>query len=354
MTADPAPLAGEQAPEPPAPPPVQKLKSPGVQAGDPLGEAGRKVLRFHFQRMLENEAGSRLGEDIEAVHDMRVATRRMRSAFDIFGPAFKAGTVKRWLAGLRGAGRALGRVRDLDVILDKAGQYARSRPKAERPALEPLLELWRQEREQARARLLAYLDGGEYAAFRRDFEQFLHTPGAGARRRPPALVPADGREVKEGGYRVQEAAPLLIYAQLASLRAYEQAFGPGLENAALADLHALRIDFKKFRYTLEFFREALGPEAKAAVETVRGLQDHLGDLNDANVAAASLQRILAGWEKRQAGRPAPEQESPEAVSGYLAYRQAERHRLRQSFPAAWERFTRPEFRRDLALAVSAL
>ncbi len=50
-----------------------------------MSEAGRKTFRFHFRRMVYNEPGTRLGEDIEAMHDMRVATRRMRAAFRVFG-----------------------------------------------------------------------------------------------------------------------------------------------------------------------------------------------------------------------------------------------------------------------------
>lgn len=65
-----------------------KLKDPGVLPDDPMSEAGRKVLRFHFGRMLEHEPGTRLGDDIEELHDMRVATRRMRSAFRVFTSYF--------------------------------------------------------------------------------------------------------------------------------------------------------------------------------------------------------------------------------------------------------------------------
>ena len=64
-----------------------------------------------------------LGENIEELHDMRVATRRMRSAFDIFSPAFDPKIMKRHLKGLRTIGRVLGQVRDMDVILENALTY---------------------------------------------------------------------------------------------------------------------------------------------------------------------------------------------------------------------------------------
>ena len=73
---------------------VIKVNSPGILLADPMSEAGRKILGFHFARMINREAGTRSGEDIEALHDMRVAARRMRVALDLFGSFFKKKEVK--------------------------------------------------------------------------------------------------------------------------------------------------------------------------------------------------------------------------------------------------------------------
>ena len=115
----PEPLAPAQQPEVPSPPALldslKNVRAPGVQPDDLLAEAGRKVLRYHFTAMLRHEAGTRLGEDSEALHDMRVATRRMRAAFEVFGEVFRPKVLKTHVKRLRTAGRTLGRVRDLDV-----------------------------------------------------------------------------------------------------------------------------------------------------------------------------------------------------------------------------------------------
>ena len=55
-----------------------------------MAEAGRKVMFTHFMKMLANEAGTRDGEDIEFLHDMRVSTRRLRAAYRIFEPFYDA------------------------------------------------------------------------------------------------------------------------------------------------------------------------------------------------------------------------------------------------------------------------
>ena len=130
-------------------------KTPGVTADDHVAEAGRKVMRFHLARMLEHEPGVRAGIDNEAVHKMRVATRRQRAAWRVFGEAFRKGRTKRYREGLRETARRLGAVRDLDVQLEAADAFRADMPVTEQRALEPLLAAWRQHRDDARVLLAA-------------------------------------------------------------------------------------------------------------------------------------------------------------------------------------------------------
>lgn len=315
------------------------LNSPGVLPDDPLAEAGRKVLRYHFVQMLRHEAGTRAGEDIEDLHDMRVATRRMRAAFEVFEDAFTGRAMRTHLKGLRATGRTLGRVRDLDVFMEKAHHYLDSLPEEQRDGLRPLLHSWEQTREHAREAMVKYLDSHEYQAFKLRFDHFLNTPGAGARS-VHAATPNLVREVTPG----------LIYTRYATVRAFDTI----LDGASLEQFHALRIEFKKLRYTVEYFREVLGPQSGEVIEEIKALQDHLGDLNDANVATHLLRDFLAEWDVLQAGLPVGERQTPEPILDYMAYRYAERQRLMLTFSETWTRFNSPEFRQNLALAVSVL
>jgi len=316
-------------------------KNPGIKADDPMAEAGRKILRFHFAYMLSHEKGTRLGEDIEELHDMRVATRRMRAAFEVFKPFFKPKAIKNHLKGLRATGRALGRVRDLDVFMEKAEHYLETLPEEERPGLEPLLEAWQQERALGQDKMLAHLDSKSYQQFKQDFNEFVSTPGAGAR-------PIAG--VNPSPNLVRHVAPVLIYTHLAAVRSYERI----ITNATIEQLHALRIELKKLRYALEFFREVLGPQAKEIINDLKILQDHLGDLNDANVACQILREFIETWEERQIDLLLHERQNPEPVVDYLAAKHAERYHLMVTFPEAWAHFNRPEFLENVALAISVL
>jgi CHAD domain-containing protein/transposase-like protein len=317
------------------------LSEVGLLHSDSLAEAGRKTLLYHFAEMLRHEEGTRLGEDIEELHDMRVATRRMRAAFDLFEQAFDPKVIRRHLRGLKATGRALGAVRDMDVFIEKANHYMEGLSPDQRQGLEILVEVWQEQRESAREAMLAHLDSPEYATFKRKFNSFVQTPGKGIQLISPVCpVPPLARD----------AAPVLIYSRFGAVRAYDQL----LENATLEQLHALRIEFKKLRYAVEFFREILGKEAKSVINVLKTMQDHLGDLNDAQVATQLLSDFLARMEISHLDLPLFERRNPEPVVVYLAAKHAERHHLMRTFPAAWEQFNQPDFRQSLAMAVAAL
>lgn len=107
----------------------------GITLEDSMSEAGRKILAFYLARMLKEEAGVRKGDDVEAVHDMRVATRRMRSVLRIFSPYYERKKVKALVRRLRKVAGALGEVRDLDVFRMKTEAYAAGVPARSQSAI---------------------------------------------------------------------------------------------------------------------------------------------------------------------------------------------------------------------------
>ncbi len=325
-------------------PEAASSKGPGLLPDDPMSEAGRKVLRFHFERMLANEPGTREGLDIEALHDMRVATRRMRAAFRVFGAFYKPRTNKRLLRELRRTAAALGEVRDLDVFMENAQAYLAALPTDRADDLDPLFARWQKKREKARRRMLAYLDSPDYQTFVQDFREFVDTPGMGS-------LPLEGPAPD----LVRYVAPRQVYARYEEVRAYE----PLLDGAPIETLHALRISAKRLRYTLEFFREVLGDECEAVIAAVVQMQDHLGALHDADVAQLLLVSLLAKLQKQARKRQKREPEPAElpgldGVAAYLQERQQALLDLQQTFPNVWQAIVSTETRRRLALAVSVL
>lgn len=319
----------------------------GLQPQDTLAEAGKKVCSFFLARMLENEPGTRLGEDIEALHDMRVATRRMRAAFDIFGTAFKPDNAKVHLKGLRSTGRALGAVRDWDVFLEKAEQDIHHLPPADQANLESLLERWRNERDASRTAMLTYLDSDAYRLFVTRFNRFVQTPGMHEMKIKDAEFDGEPVPVVRS---LAHLAPVLIYTRLGAVRAFSSI----IPHAKIIQLHALRIEFKRLHYLLDFMKEILGPEGKAVLGAVKRMQDHLGDLNDSDVACLRLSEVLDNWEFSQINTPLAQRQTPSSLLAYLSLKHSQRHDLLIRFPAAWEAFDTVDLRRQLAAALAVL
>jgi CHAD domain-containing protein len=324
---------------------------PGLEADDSMAEAARKTFFFHLQRMLYHEPGTRLGEDIEELHDMRVATRRMRAAFRVFGDYLDMEQMSPFVKGLRRTGRALGAVRDLDVFWEKTQRYLDNLPPGQQVDLEPLQTVWKAERERARERMLAYLDSDRYIRFKARFGEFLQKPGAGA-------LPVLSRQGEPLPHRLRHVVPVAVYQRLAAVRAYDEwVTGP---DVPLERLHQLRIAAKGLRYTVEYFWEVLGREAKVVIDQIKALQDHLGDLQDA-VVASNLLRDFLTWgtwgraqtKKERAVRP-PDPIIAPGVASYLAARQTELQGLVETFPKVWARFQNPEFSQLVTSVVAGL
>jgi CHAD domain-containing protein len=228
---------------------------------------------------------------------------------------------------------SLGAVRDLDVLLENLDAYVGAHPAEEGAALQPLAAAWQEQREGARRRMVDMLDSNAYRRFVEDYLDFVETEGAAAR-------PIDATHPN----RVRDTATSRIWGAYEQVRAYDAT----LAWADVATIHQLRIASKRLRYSLEFFREVLGPEAGPLIDRVTRLQDHLGLLNDADVAARLAREFLVA----SAARLSPP--TIEAVGRYLGARDRDVARLRRSLPAAWRPLAAESFRRALGRAVSSL
>jgi len=308
-------------------------KTPGVTADDHVAEAGRKVMRFHLARMIAREAGVRSGHGLEDVHAMRVATRRQRAAWRVFGAAFRSGRTKRYRTGLRDVATRLGAVRDLDVLLEAADAYRADLPVAEQRALEPLLDEWRTHRDDARLLLIRELDSEGYRRWLDDYRDFVRTEGA-------AVLPVGATQP----HRIRDTTASRVWIAYEQVRGYEAV----LRWADVETLHELRIAGKWLRYTLEFVREALGDESSPLIARVTALQDHLGLLNDANVAASMARTFLV----EHAGDLSALESA--AIGRYLASREREVARLRRSVGPTWRGVAGIGFRRALGRVVAGL
>jgi len=229
-----------------------------------LGELALGVLRTQVDALRAHEPGTRAGVDPEELHDMRVATRRLRAALRVFVEVLppEAEALRQEAGWL---GRSLATVRDLDVQLAQLQEWRVGLPEPDRAGLDALSNLVSEHRVQARAELLAVLDSERYSQFVASAEHVLQI---GSENPSPLLAEAE--------------APRLIGRPYRKLR---KSGDPLDAHSPSAELHALRIRAKRLRYAVEFVTPVYGGPARRFVSRVVGLQDLLGDHQDAHVAS---------------------------------------------------------------------
>jgi len=252
-----------------------------VDASMSLGEVAFAVLRAQFAQMRSHEPGTRLGDDPEELHDMRVPTRRMRAAIKVFRGALPEragwfGEELRWVA------HALGDVRDLDVQIERFQAWKREADEEGSRFLDRILSITRKRRAEARKNMLEVLDSERYERLESSFAEMLRRgPGTGLE-----LEQANGREMADEP--ITAAAPALI---LRRYRKWRKAAKRLVENSSPEDFHNVRKKGKRLRYTLEFVSEVYGKPAQKLIKPLKALQDDLGDHQDAIVAAGYLKEL---------------------------------------------------------------
>ncbi len=237
-------------------------------AGTSTAEAFVQIVGTCLRHFRLNETILRRTPDPDALHQARVALRRLRSALSIFKPvvaddrfAHLAGELK-WLAG------SLGPARDLDVLCKTLGKAANSKISTAR--------------DDAYTAALAALDSQRT----RDLTiGIVEWTALGEWR----MQPLD---------RAKLDTPAVLFASetIATLRRRMKRRGRDLDQIDDEARHKIRITAKKLRYATGFFR-SLYPDKrsrrrfKAFVKHLQALQDHLGVLNDLATAPALIERF---------------------------------------------------------------
>ena len=111
-----------------------------MEAGIPFRDAAAAAVAVRAEEVFEHAEGVLDVADIERVHDMRVATRRLRAAMEIFAPCFPKREFRRALGDVKALADALGERRDPDVAIEKLEQTASGLTAEDRPGIEGLVQ----------------------------------------------------------------------------------------------------------------------------------------------------------------------------------------------------------------------
>jgi CHAD domain-containing protein len=131
---------------------------PDLGQDDSYASAAARVVEVRARELVELAAGVLDTEDIEPLHDMRVATRRLRAGLEVFEPCFPAKPFKAALRDVKALADALGERRDRDVHIDALTEFAEAISGSDRPGVGSLIDRMRDEQAEANKALEPMVD----------------------------------------------------------------------------------------------------------------------------------------------------------------------------------------------------
>jgi CHAD domain-containing protein len=302
---DPAPKVvralGERAPRAP------EVVVPDLPQDATVSQVIRAALASSVSRVLAHDAGVRLDEDPEDVHQARVGTRRLRSDLRTFSDFVEStwadplGDYVRWLGGL------LGEVRDADVLGAWLREAVLAISEDDAAGVPAILKRLANQREDARTDLMRGVRGERYLGLLDRLVNAARVPVV----TPSAEIPAS------------DAADAILERPWKRFRKAVRKLGPEPSDE---QLHRVRIRAKRTRYAAEALEPVLGKEIRRFAKAAARVQEVLGDHQDAVVTQ--------GWLRRSAMRSGPR---AAFAAGRLAGVAAEqRLQARKRFPDAWD------------------
>ena len=304
----------------------------GIRSLPPLLEA--------FEKEIE---GVKASEDIEYIHRMRVASRRLRAALPLFRHCFPQKQYTRWMHEIATITLALGVARDTDVQIAfllrfrKKSSAAGVQNHAESGTVNPmelgiayLLKELRRKRRQLQVRVLSTLEALQKSGVIGEMRTTFISQIAASRRTP----------VRSLTYGIPTIAALRIESRLEAMRSYE----PWVTYAdAVAEHHAMRIATKKLRYTMEVYGPVYRLGLKKPHARVKRVQEILGDLHDCDVWIDYVTRLLLRERSRMRSEKKekrPDTATLASLGIFLHDRERERILVHHRFVRYWQSLTR--------------
>jgi CHAD domain-containing protein len=287
-----------------------------LASGATAGDVARRALATSVIRLIEHDPVMRLDDDLEGVHQARVATRRLRSDLRTFRPlvdpvwAADLRDELGWLAGV------LGSVRDGDVMLERMRERAAQLPDTNHRGATRVIATLEAARNEAHAELLATLSGERYVEL---LDRLVTAANA-----PALLLEAD--------LPAARGLPGLVRRPWRSLAKRVRALD---DEPTDEELHDIRIRTKRVRYAAEAVAPLVGRPAEAFAAAAAGLQEVLGDLNDSVVAESWLRDWARGSRSMQGVFAAGELAGLERAAG---------QRSRSRWEKAWRDLSAPRLR----------
>lgn len=298
-----ADVLGNDAPEP-------EIDLPPSGPKISIRELVRTAIGSGAARLVANDPAARLGSDPEAIHQARVATRRLRSDLKTLEPLLDPVTAGWMRDELSWIGELLGSVRDTDVLIEGTEALATTRG-LEPTAVSAIVKELEKDRARRHVELVDSLGSRRYVHL---VDRLIDAGAA-----PPLAHEVDGERRARRPLR-----KLVRKTWRRTARAVARLDGDPSD----ADLHEIRKRAKRARYAAELASGALHEEAGPLADRLADLQDVLGELQDAVVAKERLTELVR--RGRLTG------EAAFAAGKLLCLEDEARSHARDSWPTAWK------------------
>jgi CHAD domain-containing protein len=150
---------------------------PGFDCEEPFAAAAARVVAVRAAEVFAHSAGVLDTAQVERVHDMRVATRRLRAALELFEPCFPAKRHRKALKGVKALADALGERRDRDVSVEFLTRFSERAPEGDLAGLGALVERLRAEQLRANEGLAPYVKAKRLKKLRRRLRRLVEAAG---------------------------------------------------------------------------------------------------------------------------------------------------------------------------------
>lgn len=278
-----------------------------------------RYIRKQTRQLVAHLDGVRAADDIEHVHQARVASRRLRAGLNVFPECFRRKDVKRWRKKTRRLAQGLGPARDRDVQIEFVrGVLAELKEKSHRSGVARLLVRLGQSREAIQPDVVKAVDRFEASGVG---EEMLAAAGKMRSRLKKRHLSVQSDFVFA---RAQE----YISDRLNELMSFEDCVNDPQDQE---HHHAMRIAAKRLRYTMEICQPAYEGRLDRFIRAVKNLQTLLGDLHDCDVWVEHLGTFLEEERERTIAYYGNARPFPSLQVGLEYLRQERRTRREELF-----------------------
>lgn len=288
----------------------------------PIHETTKKLLINQLALTTENIPGIHAGQDIEAVHKTRVGFRRIRSQLRILKPIFKKKYLKPFRNNSKQIGQVLGAVRDLDVLQISLSSAFQEHHPADNFYTAFWIPFFLDQYQQARTELLERLESQQFSEFIQSFTDFCENIELGAKK---------PEKIMEHGFPTfMSYVSSMLHNQYQNVQMRQEEL---IAKPIDTNFHKLRIEVKRFRYTLDFFSPILKiTPTLELINSLTSLQDNLGIIND----HVTSERIISPFLEQNSSL------KDHRLAGFLSeYRKKislENDSLQANFHQSWQSF----------------